>query len=391
MRAMLIWDGGDTVNVPPSMGVACDDQLTGTVGEQLIETACRLCYDSLGTDKDGKRKGRATPETLQVILDHRHHSVLEHFVLTVQLSTDHLNAHRLLTIYGTLLNRRGVWTRTTARGLRVTINARAVIEWDAWSERIRGENGFVRGGQEDVVASHLGSKIRDLFAFQLPLIVTSPEVAPDPSHWMWGVGANMSDPRTDHEQHVTLYLQGSRGFSHEQVRHRFAISQRSTRFTDENESPWDWHPLLEEHCEQAAADELHGQILEFVDESKSVYKNIVEDLQGALLQRMVPKGKATQSQKRMARKQARGAARGFLGNALRTDMAFTASVADWRHVMIAQRGHDAADAEIRRIYMGDVSDPDDCVLGALLTSRYASSFADLDRVVSEDGTSLALA
>src|SRR5690606_24684162 len=54
--------------------------------------------------------------------------------------------------------------------------------------------------------------------------------------------------------------------------------------------------------------------------------------------------------KATARKQARGAARGYLGNALQTEMIFSASVAQWDR-MIEQRANVAADAEIREVFV----------------------------------------
>lgn len=403
MRAMLIWDGGNTVNVPPSMGTPCPDQLTGTVGEQLIETACRLCYDSMGLGPDGKRKGRATEFTLAIILEHKHHSVLEHYTRTAAFQLP-ASTHRTCLLLQALLNRRGVWSRFAGDTLRVTMNARAMVEWDMWSERLRMEHGSVRNGELTAVMSVLGDKLQALYHEELPLLVAPVGESAFSTNWASRMEVERVEPETDHEKHITLYLRGSRGFSHEQVRHRFGISQRSTRFADEDESPWDLHPLIEAFCHPetgayngpATEENLHM----FINRSREVYKGLVKGLQEWLLSKLIdertPEGsgdayKPTKDEKRMCRKQARGAARGMLGNALRTDMAFTASVADWRHVMIPQRGANAADAEIRRVFMGAEGSEDDSVLGALRTSRYADAFTDVERVPSKDGTSLALA
>jgi thymidylate synthase ThyX len=53
--------------------------------------------------------------------------------------------------------------------------------------------------------------------------------------------------------------------------------------------------------------------------------------------------------KTAARKQARGAARGYLGNALASDMLFTTSVTGWKWIL-SQRKNKLADAEIREVY-----------------------------------------
>jgi thymidylate synthase ThyX len=79
--------------------------------------------------------------------------------------------------------------------------------------------------------------------------------------------------------------------------------------------------------------------------------------------------------KHTARKQARGAARGYLGNALSTEIIFSASVAQWRRIL-AQRCHPAADAEIRVLAAR--------ILPVLQASRYGEDFADLTLVETPD-------
>jgi thymidylate synthase ThyX len=74
----------------------------------------------------------------------------------------------------------------------------------------------------------------------------------------------------------------------------------------------------------------------FFDEVKDVARGTYEDI----VDELTPV---------VGRKQARGAARGFLGNALSTELIFSASVAQWRR-MIAQRDNEAADAEIRDLF-----------------------------------------
>jgi thymidylate synthase ThyX len=83
-----------------------------------------------------------------------------------------------------------------------------------------------------------------------------------------------------------------------------------------------------------------------------------------------------------ARKQARGAARGYLGNALFTELIFSASVAQWRRIL-AQRLNAAADAEIREMAAD--------VLPILKGCRYGSDFADMNTKPSPDGIGVVLA
>jgi thymidylate synthase ThyX len=93
-------------------------------------------------------------------------------------------------------------------------------------------------------------------------------------------------------------------------------------------------------------------------------------------------GKAKGLDKASARKQARGAARGYLGNALATEMLFSAPVSGWKWIL-SQRANRLADAEIRAVYGR--------VLPALKASRYGAMFTGLDLVPSPDGMGEVLA
>ncbi len=100
MTARLVYDGGSEVFITPEMGMPRDDQMQGTVAEQLTELAGRVCYDSLG-------KGRPSfshmsvagipgdiwkPQRVEGYHDHilgsGHGSVLEHFNFTVRFEVD---------------------------------------------------------------------------------------------------------------------------------------------------------------------------------------------------------------------------------------------------------------------------------------------------------------
>jgi thymidylate synthase (FAD) len=84
----------------------------------------------------------------------------------------------------------------------------------------------------------------------------------------------------EHAQ-FTFFITGvSRGLTHELVRHRVgvAISQRSTRYVDEDESPWILHPLLEQYTQAVGsglADDWKGAIMH----CRAVYRQTVERLQ----------------------------------------------------------------------------------------------------------------
>jgi thymidylate synthase ThyX/intein/homing endonuclease len=172
------------------------------------------------------------------------------------------------------------------------------------------------------------------------------------------------------------------GNSHEQVRHgdSTAISQRSTRYVDESSSSWVIHPLLGSYFEDGPhAFDLSQEMAAAETKCKDAYDRVVRVLQ-EWLQKKNPNLDKTSS-----RKQARGAARGWLGNALYTEMVFSASVAQW-HWMLSQRASVFADAEIRLLYAGEK----DSVITALKSSRYAPEFASYKRIPSGDGIGHAL-
>jgi thymidylate synthase (FAD) len=130
---------------------------------------------------------------------------------------------------------------------------------------------------------------------------------------------------------ISFFISGvSRGLTHELVRHRtgVAISQRSTRYVDESKSPWILHPLIHKHC----SGRLLFAISKLIDHSRDIYQNVIDEIERDI-------GKEF-------RKQARGAARGLLGNALETELTWTANVRALRH-FLEMRAAPTADAEIR--------------------------------------------
>lgn len=140
---------------------------------------------------------------------------------------------------------------------------------------------------------------------------------------------------------ISFYLDNlSRGCTHELVRHRagVAISQRSTRYVDESTSPYILHPLLLLLADDSETD---GAIDKAMFYARAAYVCIVRKLEAKLISRGIDK--------LTARKQARGAARGMLGNALCTSMVWTANIRALRGCL-EQRASPHADAEIRVLY-----------------------------------------
>ncbi len=309
---------------------------------------CGNCYDSLG-------KGRDSVAYHQHILEVGHFSVYEHYNFTVVVRGGALNREVVLD----LANRPGVYLRVSDNDcdLRVTLNIRCLLDWAKWRPPHR--EAFPLPTDMRIVGNRVAPRAIE------PTDIPTESLGPDLLHDFVALV-------DDEERWVSLRLTGSRGFSHEQVRHgdRTAISQRSTRYVNESESPWCIHPLVRAI---ATPGELEA-IDTFVGRSRSFYTHWSRRGMDWLTEKGVDQG--------TARKQARGAARGFLGNALGTSMIFSASVAQWRR-MLAQRCHPAADAEIRESAVE--------VLKCLRQSCYGDRFADIVLVPSPDGLGEVLA
>ena len=351
--AKLVWDGTDEVRIPSELGMPAPNQMQGTAFERLSELSGRACYDSLG-------RGRSSEEYHGHIKEVRHTSVYGHAAATIEFKVEDLD---LLPAY---LNRPGVWVNVGSDGKshRVTLNPRALIDWDYWT-------GLYTNQTQKTMALLVESHLLYHFGKLCPMIVKGEDIPQSEVDRLHGI-SRVVEPETDEEKWVSLFLASSRGFSHEQVRHGFrtGISQRSTRYVDEHESPWVTHPLIQKYLDErsAAGEMMETATGKLVSDSRIVYQFWVETLQPWLVKRGVDKASA--------RKQARGAARGYLGNALLTELIFSASVEQWKRIL-RQRLSDGADAEIRGVI--------EAALPALRSSRYADSFKNFKLVKAKDG------
>jgi len=370
-EAQLVHDGY-SFQIPAACGTPASGQMEGTVAERLAELAGRECYDSLGHGRDSVAFHRH-------VLAVGHLSVYEHFHETVALRGVAYFPEVLLT----LMNRPGLWFRCRGQDLLVTFNLRCILDWAKWVPPNRTE-------PTDCPLPLL------LVANQIAPNVIGPSGPPGTPHGgaQSHVLVEFAPPETDEERWVTLRVTGSRGFSHELVRHgdRTAMSQRSTRYVDEDDSPWCLHPLVRRLRECGLPDQSErvqaapsrdaffatlrwsANLSRFIAASQALYAETVS-LGSAMLANLG-------ADSGTARKQARGAARGFLGNALGTSLIFSATVAQWRR-MLALRSHPAADAEMRESAVQ--------VLRALRESAYCHRFADMTLVPSQDGLGEVLA
>lgn len=346
MKAKLVYDGENFI-VPEEMGKPKKGQLVGTPREQVAELCGRVCYDSLG-------KGRKSKEYHKHIHEVGHYSVYEHTPITVGFDVNHFDdIHKY---YHVFLNRPGIFVILKDKTFRVTVNFRTIIEWDKFKN--------IEYSSYNELHNWIGCILKYFSNNIAPEIIIDQLFPKDLTF------TKLLEPQFEQEKWVTLFMAGSRGFSHEQVRHGdfTAISQRSTRYVDESESDWIWHPLINEYFKSLNSPSLKYYLNMTKENCGNTYKMIIEQLEPWLIQNGIDKFSA--------RKQARGAARGFLGNALETEMMFSASVAQWKH-MISMRATKHADAEIRQIYT-------EGVIPALKQSRYSKDF-NYDIIPSDDG------
>jgi thymidylate synthase ThyX len=312
------------VRVPSRMGEPLYNQLQGTTGEVLCELCGRVCYDSLGT-------GRSSEQYHQHIREVGHNSTIEHLNITVEVPPGWSYA------FVDLLNRRGVWIEVVNSGVvRITYNPRVIADWHK-----HGIPQYRRGD----------SQLRLLSALQNTMHEVAPQITPpSPAYQYPEYKFKIVDPVSEDEHFFSVYMRGSRGFSHEQVRHRTAISpdhdeqaisQRSTRYVDESESNWIWHPLLKKFLRENEPSTIANKLIDLESYARNVYVDVAKEVQSWLQGQGLDKFSA--------RKQARGAARGFLGMALPTELIVTAPISWWKW-MFKMRMTDFADAEIRLIY-----------------------------------------
>lgn len=378
MFASLVYaTGDDSVILPASYDKPNHDQMQGTIAEQLIELAGRTCYDSFGTDENSKPKGRSSAKFHAHLKEVKHFSVYEHVNFTI-------NAGYWDDCYvaACCVNRKGVYYSNCNE---VTVNLRAAIEWD-------------QNTTEDNFDSELSisTRIKDAVFYYASQF--APQIFGSPSMYFTSDFPEYTlktDNLTDNQAFISMYMYGSRGFSHEQVRHRFSMSQRSTRYVDEDGSLYIQHPLVTKFLnDPSAVDEItasHGYLATatYMETRRYINENIIKtsvDADRLTYQKLVKSlekyGLDNGLDKQTARKQARGAARNYLGNGLATEMIFTAPISGWK-IMLRQRLHPAADAEIRTIY--------GYVLDELKKSRYGDRFNDFQTKESPDGLGVVLA
>lgn len=325
----LIW-AGQHLKIPSTMGKPSQNQMQGTALDSLIELSGRICYDSLGAERS-----RASKEYHEHVIEVNHLSVAEHANLTfcIPCSTE-VEAEAFLS---KLINIPGTYSRyeQSTSTVRITMNARVIREMEQYKPTFFTTSASLK--QWDTILNtivYLAKKEFDLFLSDLTY---------DP-YKVDAYGYIANDNKDEEEIWASFWIGNvSRGLTHELVRHKFrtAVSQRSTRYVDESGSQWCYHPLMLS-TEVDDNQNMIDRTLTGENEQKDLYSVWVEVLQQSLINKGISKFSA--------RKQARGAARGLLGNALSTELIFSASLAQWKR-MIEMRASNAADAEIRRLFV----------------------------------------
>ena len=312
------------LNVLPEDGKPQSHHFKSTQGDNLIELAGRVCYDSCSSTT----KTRGSEDYHKHINEVKHGSVQGHLNLTVRVYTPDI-----YQILRTLVNRPGFYVRSPifhgdTNFVDITYNVRSINDWFKFTTEPQNPILFW-------TLVHHAKKLAPLavnFNADTSTIYQSEVLIPINEREIW----------------LSFYISNvSRGLTHEWVRHGFstAISQRSTRYVDESEGDWCWHPLILKHREKLPKylmakhfNDHNDWYRKLQDTSQDLYKLYVSSLETILSLEGIDKF--------TARKQARGAARGLLGNALSTELVWSASLWEIKEI-IKQRANEGADGEIR--------------------------------------------
>lgn len=409
-------DGGGLPHIPSPMGMPRrnhpekGDQLIGTALEQKTELAGRVCYDSLG-------KGRSSEEYHEHIIDVGHDSVWGHSVQTFLVESPHI-----VELAETLANQPGVVVSKCKKFTlmrMITINLRTLFHHTKRIHKLRRHDLITDGVLtlwEDIIIvsgksqpqitgkikllsgvtvnrlddpdrlkylSHDGDGPVELLDGQADMIVQFA------SEWITGdmipfneiIYHPMGEEILSHGW-TTWYLGNlSRGWALEWNRHGWqtAISQRSTRYVKESDSLWAWHPLIQKYIEDPYPLEVEKQKMKYYIQdvdvaAREAYDHITSTLKSWLMTK-------SGADKLTARKQARGAARGALCNALTTEMIWSVSFNELINHIFKQRCSPFADGEIRSQSM---------MMYEEVKARWPGLVRHLKRVKCDDGISDAL-
>lgn len=314
-------------DILPEGGKPHPHHFKSTTLDNLVELCGRICYDSCK-----QIKTRDSSEYHKHINDVQHTSVQRHAYLTFRILVGH---HDVLDVYRALTGipcRPGCFfIENIGLGgseFEVSINLCAIKEWEKFSR-----------DNLSPISCEIHSKFLQYAASIAPLVMGPINVLTERNNLI----IEPIRPISETQVWVSFYIAGiSRNLSLELNRHttQYAVSQRSTRYVDEDSSQFIKHSLYIRY-----ESEIKNLLGEFYlgcheRESRRIYRGLIEILTDHMVRDGVDKF--------TARKQARGAARGFLLSSLETEKIFTASLWQWKEIL-RQRLHDSADAEIKEL------------------------------------------
>ena len=380
ISATLVHHSGGPIRVPQAMGKPIGDKLQGKPLENLAELAGRVCYDSLSNPN-----GRDSKSYHEHIQEVGHNSVLEHSHVFLEVDLDLMRSEFINFVLPTTVTKRRPKTKklgklydkyivaslneifgcipgayppefpeTGRRSNKIVfdINLRHIVEWDQFKpakdtsekDAVIDTNFKWKGyrpprGFNAYVHEFIGEAFKQTAPW-CPLVIKGrDQTLPGPPVIIRSVDL-MAYPLNPNNKWVTMYLSMSRSCSHELVRHgdKTAISQRSTRYVDESHSDHVKPPIVSRMLEYSL--DFRSNYIENMsaveDETLDIYDYVKNALQGRRLRSDAGD---------IGKKQARGAARYNLPIGTRTEMLFSASVPQWRHILDL-RGGPAADPEI---------------------------------------------
>lgn len=329
IKAEMVFDGINQVNIPTNMGTPTSVQMQGTPYEQLGELALRVCYESLGYDEEGKPKGRSSAKSHAHILETKNHSVYEHINFTIAIYDKFIHTFQICR---PLLNRKGVHIELPEDGsVQITYNPRVLLDW---GRHLTPTNNTI----------HSNTVFLTLYDHASKLI---PQILQPVDEIIGKFNYTTLDTLNRDQQWISMYLSDSRSWSHEQVRHRFAMSQRSTRYVDESESDYVPNPDIEAIINDPEADDYTRNVLKEYTERAETVTKVAYNVINTALQTYYTTVKGMEGTP--ARKRARGAARDYLCNALQTEMIYSAPINGWRWI-IENRNNPLADSRMRSVY-----------------------------------------
>jgi thymidylate synthase ThyX len=299
-----------------------------TIQDNLIELAGRVCYDSAKSTT----KTRDSIEYHKHINEVDHRSTQEHVYFNIRFSAAIEDLAELV------INRPGIFY---INNRNISLNLRCINDWHKFGNP---------NTESRVLYTLIVRAIKNLFP--LSLDINNDYYLDIPGNDQI-CKAEIIPPYCENSRWFTFYIgEVSRNLTHELVRHKYqtAVSQRSTRYVDESNSLWAWHPLLQKYTDKLetrmsfVAKTYQGHILEYgciAGMCSELYKVLFSQLENLLIKDGIDKFSA--------RKQARGAARGVLGSCLSTELIWSCSEAQLKRI-INQRANEFADAEIQILF-----------------------------------------